>query len=215
MRDTTLPNPNVKQPSPPKPKRQSKLEALRAQGQWIEAEPYFALPKPELQSEWEDAVAKRIRGSLAAGGFRRVGAPNRDHPFHSDLLRTRVDALVACFPDYIRELDTDKGRGKYRRSVLRADKEAGWPLDGIDEHIESRIKMNLALWKEAFEQYRDIRNNPFWRGTASYKQIMCPDDGPPLPDGPPPMPVYVSPTSELVLTVANGHVTLCAKPGAL
>ena len=219
-------NTDAKRPAAPKGKRKSKLESLRSLGAWTEIElpnghkvPYLAMPTPALQCEWNEALDKRVRTHLKAGGFTRVCAPQRDHPLHSDILRARVDELAAGYPGYARGIDTDNGRAKYRMDVRRANKEDGHmahvlPIgaDEMDALIESHLKTNLALWRDAFEQYRDIRNNPaYWQHTNSYKRIMCPDDGPPLPDGPPPPPVYVRENADIVLSVKDGFVSLWVK----
>jgi hypothetical protein len=184
---TKPPDTDVKRP-PPKRKRPSKLiDSLMAQGTWVETVlpdgrkvPYFEMPTPELQSELNDTLDKRVRTHLKASGFNRVCAPQRYHPLHSDILIARVDALAAGSPGYDSGIDTEKGRAKFRRDVRRATKEDSHmahvlPI-GAGEMaalIESQIKTNLALWKGAFEHYRDIRNNPaYWQNTNTYKRDL-------------------------------------------
>jgi hypothetical protein len=81
-------------------KRPSKLDRLMTQGRWVEANldgyklPYFAMPTPELQTELNEELEKKIRKQLKAAGFERICATRRDHPFHSAILRERVDILM-------------------------------------------------------------------------------------------------------------------------
>jgi hypothetical protein len=84
-----------------KAKRATKLDRLLEQGEWV-ALPMdgnnppcrFVMPTEELQSELEKELEKKIRKHLRDGGFERICATRRQHPFHSELLRERIDALA-------------------------------------------------------------------------------------------------------------------------
>jgi hypothetical protein len=194
------------------------LDRLMAQGQWIETElpdgrtvPSFAMPTPELQSELDQALEANARKRLKTSGFNRVCAPNRHHPFHSNMLRERVDALTEYFwPDlFDREYISEQ-------SIAAMPNEPQTGPACLREHeiepiIERGIVQFRRIWARGFEKYRDMRKNPsYWRGTFSYK-IMFPPEGPPLPDGPPPPPVYIKGPTDLVMSFQNGALHLWIK----
>jgi hypothetical protein len=191
-----------------KGKRSSKLERLRAQGQLVgvkidgQTAPYFALPTPELQAEWNEELGKKIKHGLKASGFELLHATRREHPFHSALLLERLDVLA-------RDITViDHKRGIWSRLYmapanawkLLTEKYADWP-EGMQAF--------RSIWAKAYEDFQDMRRSTFyWRGTPSY-DVVFPANGPALPDGPRPKPVFVSKRNpNLVLALGNGFVNM-------
>jgi hypothetical protein len=90
-----------------KTKQQTKLDRLLAQGEWIAVEidgmkvPYLKMPSPELQSALNGELDKKIKKHLKADGFELLHATRREHPFHSDLLRERIDELAALLGGFM------------------------------------------------------------------------------------------------------------------
>jgi hypothetical protein len=217
-----------------KPRRTPKLDKLMAQGTWTETTlpdgrtmPAFVMPTPELQAELEETLEKKIKADLKANGWCRVCGPNRDHPFHSELLRQRIDEMAEWAGSsqyssiYMPELFTAEGRARYRRLTLRYEREFLNQYErefrkqhgikaaaSIDDHIAKMHKEALEHWRKAFEHYRDLRKNPgYWKGTMDYK-FMFPEEGPVLLDGPPPPPVFTKDGCDLVLSFKDGSVDL-------
>jgi hypothetical protein len=188
-------------------KRRTKLDRLLEQGHWValpmdgENPPcQFVMPTEELQSELEKELGKKIRKHLRDSGFERICATRRDHPFHSDLLRERIDALVAT--DYFgdREFKTPESIETTRRDLyglIEETKKSLIPLTeyDIDQLVAQGIKANSnrVLWPKAYEFFRQMLRDPYyWRSTEIYK-VAFPPDGPALPDGSArPKPVYVN-----------------------
>ena len=80
--------------------KQTKLDRLLAQGTTIDVDVdgrravYFKMPTAELQTELNEALDKSIKKRLKADGFELLHATRREHPFHSDILRERIDTLA-------------------------------------------------------------------------------------------------------------------------
>jgi hypothetical protein len=205
-----------------KSKRMSNLERLRAQGHLIEVEigdgqkvPYFKMPTAELQTEFNKDLDKKIRKDLKAAGYELIYANRRDHPLHSEILRDRIDCMTLH-----RDYRNKEAIKKTRRALNEYAREARtrYPADDyhqltkhdIDADIESGIKRLYAEWPRAYDIYRDMkRDEQYWRNTRSYKNIMSPTDGPPIPDETFPKPVYVNKDKpDIFLAVRNGLVDL-------
>ena len=82
-------------------KRTTKLDRLLDQGKWVASQIdgknlpcRFLMPSDELQAELEKELEKQIKKDLKAKGYELLHATRRDHPFHSDLLREKVDKLA-------------------------------------------------------------------------------------------------------------------------
>jgi hypothetical protein len=203
-----------------KTKRATKLDRLLAQGEWVavqieggSAPCRFVMPTEELQSELEKELEKKIRKHLRDCGFERICATRREHPFHSELLRERIDALASRFDPRI---NSEEGLASLRKEydAMVGDPEltfqsVPFTQDDADWLLEKHIKDALAAWTSAFEDYRDMRKNAwYWRGTKAYNTVF-PSDGPALPDGPRPKPVYVNKERpEIVLSLQDGCVNL-------
>lgn len=193
-----------------KPKRATKLDRLLEQGQWIVADidgqklPYLKMPSAELQSELNEELEKKIKQRLKADGFELVHATRREHPFHSDTLRERIDKLA-------RDITViDHKRGTWSRLYLPPEKT--WKLL-TERHADWPEGMQAfrAIWAKAYEEFQDMRRNTlYWRGTSSYNTVF-PPNGPALPDGPRPKPVFFKQGSETVLSVLDGFVNLYAR----
>lgn len=190
----------------------SKLDRLLSQGRWEEIElangakvPTLVMPTPELQAELNDALNAAHRKRLKSSGWRRIYATERDHPFHSELLRERIDRLAYMLADdYDPTFYDDKVRDSYWET-LSAHGESDV---AIAHHIAQLQQTYRRGWAKAFGKYRDMLREPnYWRGTHLYK-IVFPPDGPPLPDGPPPKPVHVKKKRDLVLSLNDGAINL-------
>jgi len=192
----------------PKGKRLSKLERLRAQGTWVSVDigegqtvPYFALPTPELQSEWNETLESWIKKELKANGSELIHATRREHPFHSDLLRERIDELASVLsPDFNTDLD--------RQAVREIYEDLAQHLGPISEEKKSR-----RAWAEAFGKYRQFLRDPNWWSGTYVDRIINPKDGLPLPDGPPPKPVYVRQNHDVILGLRGNVVELWIRCG--
>lgn len=207
-----------------KPYKQTKaLEHLLAQGTWTTTEfnghtvPYLAMPTPELQAELSAALEKNIKKHLKDGGYEYVRANRRDHPLHSELLRERIDCLAERYGG--REFRNPEAIAAVRKDLQKYNREERklppgpvplkWRLLDIDHEIADGIKQWHASWPKAFALYRAMRRDPwYWRGSEVYTSTFCPPDGPPLPDGPPPKPVYMKPNHDVVLALEDGFVHL-------
>jgi hypothetical protein len=216
-------------------KRSAKLERLTAQGTLIEGEvdgqkvPYFAMPTAELQSDLNDVLEGLIKKQLKKAGWERVCATERRHPFHSELLRERIDELAPLVfvrgesrwhtPTYSWEYLTEESAEKARRSLRRyaaSTKQHAIPItkEDADYMVDRGIKENRVCWAAAFGKYRQYLRDPvFWKGTYVGREL-CPDGQPPIPDGVPPKPVYISKQApDLVIGLADAFVNLWVRSG--
>jgi hypothetical protein len=212
-----------------KGKPATKLDRLLAQGEWV-ALPMdgdnppcrFVMPTPELQEELDDALAKRIRKHLKDGGFERICATRREHPFHNPLFIERMDELVGdCGSAFTTEESTEQARQESyadieKLAVLKAASGTPYDVDAgkrkWDEYVERGRKDYIKRYAEGVETYRSMLREPLmWRGTRRY-HIMFPPNGPALPNEPPPKPVYVSKQSpDRVVQLQDGFVNLYAR----
>jgi hypothetical protein len=188
--------------------KQTKVDHLLAQGTMIEVDVdgrralYLKMPTPELQDELNTELEKEIKKRFKASGFERVCATRRDHPFHSALLRERIDDLA-------RDITVvDHKSGTWCRLYLAP--EEAWKLL-TDRHADWHEGMQAfrAIWAKAYEEYQEMRRSPlYWRGTSSYNTVF-PPNGPELPDGPRPKPVYLSKRNpDLVIQLRDNFVDL-------
>jgi hypothetical protein len=112
-----------------KAKRATNLDRLLEQGEWVallmdgnKPPCRFMMPTAELQEELEKELEKRIRKHLKDGGFVRVCGTRRDHPFHSDLLRERIDALASGFDPRI---NSEEGLADLRKCQRHIESDPG------------------------------------------------------------------------------------------
>jgi hypothetical protein len=204
--------------------KQNKLDHLLAQGTTIDVDidgrrgVYFKMPTAELQAELDKELDKSIKKRLKADGFELLHAPRRDHPFHSDLLRKRIDGLVSLLGDsYDPSLETEAEQKKYVRTIRDVEAKFGSrpPKEEVEAYVAKVVQRNRRAWAKGFEKYRNmLRDLSWWKGTYVYRAIY-PEDGAPLPDGPPPKPVYVSKQSEIVFSIQDGFVNLYTRITAL
>jgi hypothetical protein len=165
------------------------------------------MPTAELQAELEKEFDKTIRKQLKAAGFELLHATQRNHPFHSRTLRERIDKLASffgCDPSLLEEA----GVAKYTRLVRECDRSAGiaYCKEGIARHVANVVRQNRAAWAKGFGKYREfLRDRAWWKGTY-VDRALNPTDRPPIPDGPPPKPVYVQKGAALVLLLHDGAV---------
>ncbi|MDE2284325.1 MAG: hypothetical protein KGK33_06895 [Hyphomicrobiales bacterium] len=209
-------------------KRQTKLERLRSQGTLVSVDigggqmvPYFSLPTPELQSEWNEALESWIKKDLKANGFKLIQATKREHPFHSEILRERIDELASVLSDdFKKELTHEEGiedeRQCYRECYDQFAQHVA-PNNGvtaaelrdntIDWQTEQVVQKNRRAWAAAFNKYRNFLRDPNWWAGTYLDRIINPTDAAPLPDGPPPKPVFMKPNHDVVLCLrGNGAV---------
>jgi hypothetical protein len=204
-------------------KRQTKVDRLLAQGRLIEVDrdgrkvPWLRMPTSALQEELQEALEKSIKKHLKETGFERICATQRVHPFHSDILRQRVDTLT-CYvgnkayrtPESIEAERQDLY--EYVRETQLQDAWTRFTEREADEIIEQEIKANSdrALWSKAYELSREMLRDPYyWRSTKAYK-VVFPPDGPALPEGSArPKPAYVNKQRpDLVAQLQDGAVNL-------
>lgn len=209
----------------------TKLERLREQGTWSELElpdgrkvPSFVLPTPELQVAFDKELEKKLSRELKAAGFERLCATHRNHPFHSELLRERIDKLAPYVHvsrnrkalTFSKDCVTPESAEKARRSLKRyaaTTKNDRCPLTKreVDIIIDEAIQETKVVWSAAFNKYRELLNDPrFWKNTY-VDRIINPKDGPPLPDGPPPKPVFTNEPRDRVVMIEDGWVSLFFK----
>jgi hypothetical protein len=201
-------------------KPMSKLERLRSQGQWIEVEiegqkvPYFGLPTPELQAEWNAELEKQIRKQLKTSGYELIHATRREHPFHSDILRERIDELASLLGEcHDPTLEDEAEREAYANVIREGETSLGIaPCDiRLAVHMDGVLRENRRAWAKGFNKYRDYLRDPkWWRGTYVDRTIN-PRNGPPLPDGPPPKPVFSKKDAEVVLGLHDGVIDFWAR----
>lgn len=199
--------------------KQTKLDLLLAQGTTIEADidgrraVYFKMPAAELQTELNEELEKKIKKHLKAGGFERVCATRRDHPFHSELLRERIDRLADLSGDH-RAYSTDTRAEATRQDLLTCIEDTKHYLMPITEHdidklVEQGRKEALRAWAAAVGECRAYLRDPKWWQGTYLDRALNPPDQPPLPNNPLPKPVYVSKRNpELVLALENNFVKM-------
>jgi hypothetical protein len=207
----------------------NKLERLMAQGNWVKTElpdgrivPHFTMPTPELQIQLDEALESWIKKQFKADGYERICATRREHPFHSELLRERIDALLGGFgsafkTDECAEEARQEGYADIEKlAALRAARGISYDVAAArreeDELVECRRKSYIKRWAKAFESYRSMLRDPtYWRGTKLW-MLVFPSDGPPLPDGPPPKPVFLDKRRpDRVVQLQDGRVNLYSK----
>ena len=151
----------------------------------------------ELQAELEAELEKKIKRHFKDTGFELLHATRRDHPFHSDLLRERLDQLADLGSGDHREFSTDARVEATRQDLyglIEDTKDSLVPFSqqDIDKVVETGRKDARRAFAAAVAKYRELRRDPkWWKGTY-VDRIINPADGPPLPDGPLPKPVYVN-----------------------
>ena len=227
----------TKRKSPP-----NKLERLMAQGNWVKTElpdgrivPHFAMPTPELQLQLDEALESWVKKQLKADGYERICATRREHPFHTELFRERIDALATSEhvflargpyhfdpkwndPQYIEATRSDLYKLIGDPDMTIRDKARGVEIPftqyDADQIIEDHMKTFRAYWAAAISKYRDMLRDPaYWRGTKMWKLVFR-SDGPPLPDQLP-KPVYVNKQcSDLVIQLQDSWVNLYSKVAA-
>jgi hypothetical protein len=184
-----------------KTKQQTKLDRLLAQGEWIAVEidgmkvPYLKMPSPELQSALNGELDKKIKKHLKADGFELLHATRREHPFHSDLLRERIDELAALLGGhYDPTLEDEAEREKYAQTLRDIEAKFGGRSceEQIAAHVARALRENRSAWAKGFNKYRDALRDPLWWKGTYVDRAINPPDGAPLPDGPPPKPVYLN-----------------------
>jgi hypothetical protein len=206
--------------------KQTKLDRILAQGTTIDVDIdgrraiFFKMPTAELQTELNEELDKSIKKRLKADGFERICATRREHPLQSELLRVRIDALAFGFDP---RLNSEEGLADLRKEY---DAMIGDPAltfqscpfsqEDADWFLAKHIKDALAAWAAGFENYRDMRKNAwYWRGTKAW-DVIFPPDGPTLPDGQPPKPVWLNKQRhELVVQLRNIFVDLYLKVGVV
>jgi hypothetical protein len=205
--------------------KQTKLDRLLAQGTSIEVDVdgrravYFKMPTPELQDELNAALEKKVRKDLKASGFELLHSPRRDHPFHSEILRERIDKLASLLGEnYDPALETEKEQKKFAQALRKVEARFSnpSPKETIAAYVAGAVQKNRRVWAKAFEKYRNmLRDVNWWKGTYVYRAIY-PEGEPPLPDGPPPKPVYMSKRNpDLVIQLRNFFVDLYVKVGVV
>jgi hypothetical protein len=200
--------------------KQTKLDLLLAQGTTIEADidgrraVYFKMPTAELQTELNEALQKKIKQRLKAGGYERICATRRDHPFHSEFLRERIDHLADLLSGNHQEFSTE-GRAEATRQDLHGlIEETKNHIAPFTEHdivalVEKGRKDAVRAWASAIGECRAFLRDPTWWKGTYLDRALNPPDGPPLPDTPLPKPVYVSKRNpDLVLALENGFVNM-------
>jgi hypothetical protein len=203
-----------------KAKRATKLDQLMAQGGLVVGEidgrkvPYFAMPTSELQSELSEELTKKIKKDLKADGYELLHPTRRDHPFHSDVLRGRIDELVSLLGErYDPTLEDEAEREEYAQTLRDIETKFGSSAceEQIAAHVARALQESRQAWAKGVSKVRDYLRDPkWWKGTY-LDRILNPAGGPPLPTNPLPKPVYVSKQSEIVLSLRDGFVNLYAR----
>jgi hypothetical protein len=210
----------------------NKLKRLMAQGNWVQTKlpdgrivPHFTMPTPELQMQLDEALESWVKKQLKADGYERICATRREHPFHSELLRERIDALLGGFGSAFK---TDESADEARQqgyaeieklAALKAARGTSYDVTAArrdeDERVECGRRSYIRRWAKGFEDYRSMLRDPsYWRGTSRYF-IVFPMNGPPLPDGPPPKPVFMDKRHpDRVVQLQDGWVNLYSKVAA-
>jgi hypothetical protein len=160
-----------------KQSKQTKLDRLLAQGADILVEidgrraVYFKMPTAELQTELNKELEKKIKKSLKAGGYERLCATRRDHPFHSDILRERIDHLADELSSDHQEFFTEARAEATRLDLLgliEDTKNHIVPLTvaDIDYVVEKGRKEAVRAWAHAIGLCREYFRDPRWhKGT--------------------------------------------------
>jgi hypothetical protein len=160
---------------------------------------------------------ERITGCLLAAGFRCITVDNRSHPFHSPMLRERLDKLAhyISFGQFDAACFTDEGARIQARAALREwywfDQTliALWSDKQIDDLAEELQERSRRCWSTAYGKYRGMVDNPAKRKRAfRQSEILFPTNAPPVPDGPQPDAVYVNKAGDRALTVKAGNVEI-------
>ena len=206
-------------------KRQTNLDRLLAQGTLIETDVdgrravFLKMPTPELQSELNEELEKKIKQRLKAGGFERVCATRREHPFHSELLRERIDDLADLLSGDHREFSTDARAEATRQDLyglIENTKNSLVPFTerDIDELVETGRKEARRAWAAAVGECRAFLRDPKWWQGTYLDRALNPPEGPLLPDRPLPKPVYVSKRNpDLVIQLRDNFVDLYSRGG--
>ena len=213
-------------------KQSAKVTRLLERGTWIEGDvggqrvPYFLMPTSELQEELNDALDGAIKKHLKQNGWERVCATERRHPFHSEILRDRIDGRDRS---YLTEENTKKTRRKLMGQVYYSRKHDVAPTrsslpdtfytftkEDVDAIVDLGVKEARQRWAANYNKWADFQRNPtFYQGTY-VERIFCPPGALPIPDGPRPKPVFISKqTPDIVIRVADGFVKLWTKPDQL
>ncbi len=181
-----------------KAKRPTKLDQLMVQGRFVVGEidgqkvPYFAMPTPELQIELSEESMKKIKKDLKANGYELLHATRREHPFHSAVLRKKVDKLA--------------------RDVTIVDKAGIWSrLYLPPAEAWKQLKEHHADWPEGMKAFRAIWAKGYEE--LQYNNLFPPND--PELTVPRPKPVFFNEGSEIVLSVLDGFVHLYVKVALL
>ena len=181
---------------------------------------YLKMPTPELQQELREALQCSLKKRLKNGGFERVCATRRDHPFHSDLVRQRIDHLADKLSGDHRAYSTDTRAEVTRQDLLgliEDTKNHVVPIteDDIDYVVDKGRKDAMRAWARAIGQCREYLRDPKWHKGTYLERTLNPPDQPPLPDNPLPKPVYVSKRRpDLVIQLQDEFVKLYTKVAA-
>jgi hypothetical protein len=195
-------------------KRVSKLERLRSQGNWIEATTpdgrtlaTFSLPSPELQKEFDATLDAWLKKHLKECGWELLHATRRDHPFHSDLVRERIDALA----DELFGFDRDM---PFSRDFLTAESVEAQRLELmelVDDTQHKRLSFTEHDIDEMVARYDDYLRDPnWWSGMYLDRILNHLPDGPPFPNALP-KPVYFKKDAEVVLALHDGMMDFWAR----
>jgi hypothetical protein len=187
---------------------------------------YLKMPTPELQIELSEELEKKIKQRLKASGFERMCTTRREHPFHSSLLRERIDTLIYGEWGGAFRMDESAARARQEghadiEKLAELKTASGTPYDADaakqewDAHVERGRKDYVKRWSKGIDTYRSMLREPlYWRGTSRY-YIMFPLSGPALPDTPLPKPVYVSKRNpDLVIQLRDNFVDLYTQVAA-
>jgi hypothetical protein len=198
--------------------KQTKLDRLLAQGTTIDVDVdgrravYFKMPTAELQTELNEALDKSIKKRLKADGFELLHATRREHPFHRDILRERIDTLADLSSEH-RDYSTEARAEATRRDLLGLIEDTKNSLVSFTEYdiekvVERGRKEAVRAWSHAISLCREYLRDPKWHKGTYLERTLNPPDGPPLPSKLP-KPVYVSELNpDLVLALANGFVNM-------
>ena len=210
----------------------TKLDRLLTQGTWLACEidgqnvPYFKMPDATLQKELQSALDTYIKKTLKAGGWRKVHATEYEHPFYTDLLRERMNALAEQMsvpkPNgqwgdcrFDPELLTEEGAAKAVRSRVRERFKIGGEVIktskvAAEVYVARDVKEAKACWSAAVNKWRSMIADPkFYDGT--YVQRALAPNGEPKFTDKPPKPVYTNkanPTLIVSLEHTPGWVDL-------
>jgi hypothetical protein len=206
--------------------KQTKLDRLLEQGAWVALQMTdgsspcrFMMPTDDLQAELDKELDKSIKKRLKADGFELLHATRREHPFHSAILRERIDHLADELSREHRDYSTDARAEATRQDLLTLIEDTKHHIvpmteDDIDWVVDTGRKDALRAWARAIGQYREyLRDKRWWKNTY-VERALNPPDGPPLPNKLP-HPVYVSKQSEIVLSLQGGFVHLYTRITAL